>query len=597
MYDDLTSLSSDPSEYEQDSDSALLRYLSLLGSANRFRQQQLQDQYPPQDTSVPDFLKQVRGVPDERPQTDALQHLNALFGNDSDVDSSTHDQMPNPFPNSARWWGPPDNSAYTARFDASPKPLKNQSSTGIAETPVDQSSINSSGMSMFGNAAPSDSLDLMGLDRLFAPGISQTNSFAGDTPQTSFGGTSNNLLTPGMNQPDSEHKSSDDLLSSVSGQAPNSVNTAPKAVSNATPADGTPASQTAKPARQSPPPQKQSPIHEHKKFQVPDLSVDLASDKNNPDQVRQLQHLLNLAQIDDPELGKEFANPLDEDGRVTPAMLQMIAKYQEIHKLPKELTTSIIVKGQKKPSWTLRQLAKSRLADARWSEYDEVIKHDVDYYNNLFKDRPGFQPLDWRLVKARLWTENDGPDVKNDTWYTRPIQIGNKVKNRRTGKIDPAMGIIKKGTEGSRGWVPEEVRQQLMKSEFGDTNIRAGIAYVYHRALQNLRNIEDGTKIETARVQPGENPTVFAQHHQTTLEELNRWNPSLRENAKKLKPGDELKFIRAHMQPAWDWKQALVQYNSQTTTPNDAIKLEENYQKLLKLDQLNQKQLKFYQKK
>lgn len=589
MYDDLTSLSSDPSEHEQDGDSALLRYLSLLGSANRFRQQQFQDQYSPQDASVPDFLKQVRGVSDERPQSDALQRLNGLFGNDSDVNSSsTHDQTPNLFPDSVRWSGLPDNSAYSTQSFASPKPLKNQSSTGNAGTSISPSSISSSGMSMFGSAAPSGSLDRNAQESLFAPRVSQTNSFAGNTPQSSFGDTSNNLLTPGMNQPDSEDKSSDDLLRSVSSQAPNRVNTAPKAASMAAPADGTPAPQTAKPARQSPPPQKQSPIHERKELQVPDLSVDLKSEKNDPNQVRQLQHLLNLAQIDDPELGKEFPNPLDEDGRVTPAMLQMIAKYQEIHKLPKELTTSIVVKGQKKPSWTLRQLAKSRLADSRWNLYDEVIKKDVTYYNNLFKDRPGFQPLDWELVKAILWTENQGPDVKGGTWYTRPMQIGNKAINRHTGKKDPAMDIIKYGGEHTREWVPEEVRRQLIQSEFGDTNVRAGIAYLYHRALRTLQQVEDGREIETALLQPNENPTTFADHHKTTVKELYRLNPWLQDGtkAKKLKPGIELKFIRAHEQPTWDWRKVMSEYNSQTTTPDNASTVDENYGKLQKLYQM-----------
>ena len=83
MYDDPITPSHDPSESGQDNDSVLFKYLSLLGSAANGYRQQLQEQYPPQDASMLDFLKQVRGLPAEEPQNDAMQRLSGLFKSDS----------------------------------------------------------------------------------------------------------------------------------------------------------------------------------------------------------------------------------------------------------------------------------------------------------------------------------------------------------------------------------------------------------------------------------------------------------------------------------------------------------------------------------
>src|SRR5262245_35745450 len=108
MYDDLTTLSNDPSESGQESDSALFRYLSVLGSANRFRQQ-LQDQYLPQDASLPDFLNQVRGAPSEDPKSDALQRLSGLFR----IEPSSTNKSHNPaFPWTTMSGTPTQNGSY-----------------------------------------------------------------------------------------------------------------------------------------------------------------------------------------------------------------------------------------------------------------------------------------------------------------------------------------------------------------------------------------------------------------------------------------------------------------------------------------------------
>src|SRR5436305_12229808 len=106
MYDDPITPSHGPSESGQDNDSSLFKYLSLLGSAaNRYRQQ-WQDQDPSQDASIPDFLKQVRGLPTEEPQndpSDAMQRLDGLFRSKPPSPDENHNQV---FTGFSRFWEP-----------------------------------------------------------------------------------------------------------------------------------------------------------------------------------------------------------------------------------------------------------------------------------------------------------------------------------------------------------------------------------------------------------------------------------------------------------------------------------------------------------
>ena len=65
------------------------------------------------------------------------------------------------------------------------------------------------------------------------------------------------------------------------------------------------------------------------------------------------------------------------------------------------------------------------LADTRWNEYDETIKKKVAFYNQKFVGVANFVPLDWRWVKAMVWTEvMAGPKANPDQWTRLPTQIG-----------------------------------------------------------------------------------------------------------------------------------------------------------------------------
>ncbi len=98
---------------------------------------------------------------------------------------------------------------------------------------------------------------------------------------------------------------------------------------------------------------------------------------------------------------------------------------------------------------------RASLADSRWNEYDETIKSEVAFYNQRLSGTSGFVPLDWRLVKAMLWTEvQAGPKGNPAQWQKYPLQIGRFAE-------DAGYLVVSKGLDNSDLIVSSELRQQI----------------------------------------------------------------------------------------------------------------------------------------
>ena len=114
---------------------------------------------------------------------------------------------------------------------------------------------------------------------------------------------------------------------------------------------------------------------------VPKLkgSVGGAKAKNDPDDVKVVQDLLNAA-VKFGELPGFLW--LAVDGKVTENMLKMIHSYQTRKGLgpSKDFKKAIIEPGKN----TLKHLARNPYVDKRWSSWDEAIKKQVDLYNKKF---------------------------------------------------------------------------------------------------------------------------------------------------------------------------------------------------------------------
>ncbi|MBO9651251.1 MAG: LysM peptidoglycan-binding domain-containing protein [Variovorax sp.] len=113
-------------------------------------------------------------------------------------------------------------------------------------------------------------------------------------------------------------------------------------------------------------------------------------------------------------------------------------------------------------------------ADSRWDEYDGVIREVIGSYSRHLAARGGYRPLDWRIVKAMLWTET-GPHSKE--WGSRPLRIG--VPG------DPGLRALLSGREGGELIMSPTCRVIASEAQIlPRANIRAGVGYLLMRLAE-----------------------------------------------------------------------------------------------------------------
>ena len=182
--------------------------------------------------------------------------------------------------------------------------------------------------------------------------------------------------------------------------------------------------------------------------------------------------------------------------------------------------------------------------DARWDEYDDLIKKEVNRLNVQLAKTPQFVKMDWLFIKAILWTESGGPD--NESWKTRVMQIGNPG--------DPAYKVLKDGEEGSLLIMDSALYNDFKKGkntiDKPEVNVKAAIAYLYTRMakFENKSTYDEkDTKVYDYKVIKGDNSSAIAKKVGTTLDELNSRNPGMKA---MIKPGQVLKYRKASMRLA-----------------------------------------------
>ncbi|WBS01375.1 LysM peptidoglycan-binding domain-containing protein [Pseudoduganella sp. SL102] len=179
--------------------------------------------------------------------------------------------------------------------------------------------------------------------------------------------------------------------------------------------------------------------------------------------------------------------------------------------------------------------------DARWHEYDCDIQRTVTTFNRHLTGS-GYVPLDWRIVKAMIWTESGGP--KNPAWKSNPMQIGNEG--------DPGLRALLFGNEGGELIMPATLRQQLTITSVASTprkNIEAGTAYLLMRhARYDIRTVRqvDDTRIHTVEVRAGDSLDKIARQNDTTIEILKQRNAS----SAVLRPGQTLQYQKGRLRKA-----------------------------------------------
>ncbi|WP_454725041.1 MULTISPECIES: LysM peptidoglycan-binding domain-containing protein [Cupriavidus] len=173
--------------------------------------------------------------------------------------------------------------------------------------------------------------------------------------------------------------------------------------------------------------------------------------------------------------------------------------------------------------------------DAKWSTHDCEVQIAVNEFNRHLSGKAGYMPLDWRLIKAMLWTESGAASAQ---WSTKPMQIG--VAG------DPGLASFLSGDEGGELILPPAWKGRLTEGSVRSLpshNIRAGIGYLLMRMARfEHRNTPaaDATVYEVT-VKAGDSIERIARHHGSTPEMIRALNPA----AGVLRPGQVLKYRKA----------------------------------------------------
>ena len=208
--------------------------------------------------------------------------------------------------------------------------------------------------------------------------------------------------------------------------------------------------------------------------------------------------------------------------------------------------------------------------DKKWNAYDCEVRMAVDEFNQHLHRTPGFKTLDWKLIKAMLWTETGAASPE---WKTKPMQIG--VAG------DPGLTALLSRTEGGELVLPAAWQARL---SFGSVttipshNIRAGVAYLLMRmAYFEHRTViaPDAAEIQQATVEPGDSLAKIARKHQSTPEILRLMN----DGVSTLRVGQTLKFQKGRVEKViTGWRPvtttAIAQRYNGGGDPNYARKLD-----------------------
>lgn len=178
------------------------------------------------------------------------------------------------------------------------------------------------------------------------------------------------------------------------------------------------------------------------------------------------------------------------------------------------------------------------IRDRAWDAYDCEIRMAAGEVNSHLSNASGFGKLDWKLIKAMIWTETG---AANPEWKTKPMQIG--VPG------DPGLMSLLSGKEGGEVILPRAWQLKLTPATIRTIpahNLRAGIGYLLMRMANfKFRSVvaEDDKEIHKAVVREGDTLERIAKSNGSTTEILQLLNP----DAAILRTGQTLQYRRGEL--------------------------------------------------
>lgn len=196
-----------------------------------------------------------------------------------------------------------------------------------------------------------------------------------------------------------------------------------------------------------------------------------------------------------------------------------------------------------------RETIDGAKTDERWNAYDGHIHRILAEFNAHLMGEKGYRPLEWRLIKAMIWTESGGPSTR--AWSSRPMQIGNPG--------DPGLRALLQAAEGGALIIPPAYRHSLTIASAvssAEMNIRAGVAYLLMRLAKfDFASVLDSrdASIHEVVVRSGDSFSRIAAKEGTTIHTLKNHNPT----TAILRPGQRLKYRKASLRKVIvGWEQA-----------------------------------------
>lgn len=218
-----------------------------------------------------------------------------------------------------------------------------------------------------------------------------------------------------------------------------------------------------------------------------------------------------------------------------------------------------------------------------WYIYDNTIRKLVSEMNqhlSMSKNIEQYKPLDWKLIKAMIWTETG---ATSPAWKTRTMQIGNIGDSGILEVTIPARPR-KYNIIVPKVWGKYLKNKSDMIKTNPEYNIRAGIALLMIKMSEKDKTIYDDEKEYIYEVVKGDlGYSSIATKTGTTQGILTTLN-----GVKVIHPGDKLKYKKAHLEqyiPGWKLftpQNIQIQYNRDpgraiTSNPGDV-----NYADIIK---------------
>lgn len=230
---------------------------------------------------------------------------------------------------------------------------------------------------------------------------------------------------------------------------------------------------------------------------------------------------------------------------------------RESHNLPKVNTKNNSPQKVMTPTPKLSPLEEWKagrvkaIGNSDWYVYDSHIRKlvsEINQHLSKSKNISNYQPLDWKLIKAMIWTETG---ATSPAWKSRPIQIGNRDDAGIYEVTKPARPI-KYHLIVPDSWDKYLINKNDIIKNNPEYNIRAGVALLMIKMSnqEDSRTIYDNNEILTYEVVKGDRGyDDISKKVGTTRRVLVELNGN-----KIMHPGDKIKYKKAHIEqyiPGW----------------------------------------------